>query len=520
MDMKMTMKTTSPSSASERIFFLVILLGALLFYYAGLSLKPPHADEGVNGFFVNQIWQNGFFVYDPTNYHGPLLFYLFQVSEKIFGFGVSSFRIVTATFSLLTVGVILKCREELGRHAVFFTALALAFSPGMIFFGRSAIHESVFVFFQVLWIMGFLRLRERMDRKGFLCFSLGLLGCLLLKETFALLGISFLLAWSWMEISPKILSLINKKIESPGPKSSEPDKIYLLKLCLVVVFAWLFVYTGFFHNWKGASDFFIAFMPWMKTGVGGSGHEKPYYYWLDLIMRYEWVGVVGIAAALPGVISSSWKVRFFSSLALINGFIYSVIPYKTPWCIISILWPFFVLAGLYMASLVDKVRLRSSLFSMLLMCAVAVAMGHSMFAAYKLNFVNYADPAEPYVYVQTKNDIKIVEDIIRKKILTSPDFKDAKMQVNVKDSWPLPWLFSHFPHVEFGNENEPPLAGADIIFTEQSVNNNNLAGSYLARKIDLRDAREPIYVYLKNSAFEGIDLPGFSAVQPPEGKRF
>ncbi len=520
--MKMKMKTTSPAPASvpERIFLLVMLLTAFSFYYACLPLKPTHSDEGVNGFFVNQIWQNGFFAYDPTNYHGPLLFYLFQISEKVFGFGVVSFRIVTATFSLLTVGLILKCREELGRYATFFIALALAFSPGMIFFGRSAIHESVFVFFQVLWMLGFLRIRERMDRKGLIYFSLGLLGCVLLKETFIILGISFLLAWGWVEISPKVLALINRKIESPDFKSAKLDKIYLLKICFVAVFTWLFIYTGSFHNWKGVSDFFIAFMPWMKTGVGGSGHEKPYYYWLDLIMRYEWVGVVGIAAALPGFFSTSWKIRFFSSLALINGFIYSIIPYKTPWCVITILWPFFVLAGLYMASIFHGSRSRRSLFSLLLMGVAAVALGHSLLAAYKINFINYTNPAEPYVYVQTKNDLKIIENLIRRKIRTSPDFKNVKMQVNVKDSWPLPWLFSRFPNAEFGNESAPPLAGADIIFTEQSVSDKNLAGLYLRRKMELRDARDPIYVYLKNSSFEGIDLPGFTAVQLSEEKRF
>jgi predicted membrane-bound mannosyltransferase len=37
-----------------------------------LGIKPPHFDEGINGWFVDQVVHNGFYRYDPTNYHGPL----------------------------------------------------------------------------------------------------------------------------------------------------------------------------------------------------------------------------------------------------------------------------------------------------------------------------------------------------------------------------------------------------------------------------------------------------------------
>ena len=32
-----------------------------------LDIKPPHFDEGVNGWFADQMTRNGFFRYDPTN---------------------------------------------------------------------------------------------------------------------------------------------------------------------------------------------------------------------------------------------------------------------------------------------------------------------------------------------------------------------------------------------------------------------------------------------------------------------
>src|SRR5512143_2738358 len=151
-----------PSLNKDKIIYWSILFLAFVSRFAALSIKPPHADEGANGFFVNQLWERGYFVYNPQNYHGPLLFPLFQISEKLFGFGIHSLRAVTALFSLLTVWVILRT-AVMGRHASFFAALALSLSPGMIFFGRSAIHEPVFLFFQVLWMVGFVKLMERTD---------------------------------------------------------------------------------------------------------------------------------------------------------------------------------------------------------------------------------------------------------------------------------------------------------------------------------------------------------------------
>jgi uncharacterized protein (TIGR03663 family) len=504
----------SPGSSSVRdgIIASAILLTALPFYFLSLSLKPPHADEGANGFFVNQIWRNGFFTYDPANYHGPLLFYLFQISEKVFGFGVYSFRIVTASFSLFTIWLILKARDTLGRYSSAFIALALAVSPGAIFFGRSAIHEPVFVFFQVLWMVGFLKLRERSDRQGILWFSLGLLGCTLLKETFVILGLAFVLSWGWIEISPRIPALINTKLERPRRVSSDLDENFFLGTYFVAVLIWFSLFTGFFHHLKGTKDFFVALVPWLKTGAAGAGHEKPYYYWLELMRRYEWIALAGVALALPGLISRLWKLRFFSALALINGFIYSVIPYKTPWCIISIMWPFFVVAGLYVESVLDKARPKSALVLSLFAGAVVAVVGHSMSEAYRLNFVNYADPSEPYVYVQTKDDLKVVEDIIARKIRTSPEYQNIVVQVNLRECWPLPWLFSRLPNAAFGDEHGAFDLRADIIFTEVNRSGQDLGDLYLRRKIELRDAREPVYVYLKKSSFGGMDLPGFGTV--------
>lgn len=509
------------TAVKERILLFSLLLAAGLFLFSALPLKPPHFDEGINGYFVNQVWTNGYYTYDPHNYHGPLLFYLFQISEKIFGFGVGSFRLVTALFSLLTVWLVTRSRSVSGRYGGYASGLAMALSPGVIFFGRSAIHEAVFVFFQVLWMAGFIKLREKPDRQAVLWFLAGLTGCVLLKETFVILGFAFLIAWAWVEVSPGLLKHVKGKAEMARPqrqKGAGAPTSFVLKAGVVSVLAWLVLYTGFFHNGKGIPDFFMAIMPWLKTGVGVSGHDKPFYYWLELFGRYEWAALAGLAGACAGAFSRSWKMRFFSVLSLVNLLVYSFIPYKTPWCVISMLWPFFVVAGLWAEELHGRFGGKRGIVYWALAGMAAVILVRSALVSYRLNFIRYTDPSEPYVYVQTKNDIKDIEDIIRQKVRTSPEFHNMKIIIKLKDAWPLPWLFSRFPDTGYGDYKTPGGLGADVIFGEINVEEADLAGLYLRRKIELRDAREPVYVYLRKSTFAGMDLPGFGPVERAEGK--
>jgi len=509
------------TGTKDRALRFLVLAAAGLFLFSALPLKPAHFDEGINGYFVNQVWTNGYYTYNPTNYHGPLLFYLFQISEKIFGFGIGSFRFVTALSSLLTIWLVMRSGVVPGRYGSYAAGLLMALSPGVVFFGRSAIHESIFVFFQVLWMAGFVKARENIDRQAVIMFLGGLLGCLLLKETFVILGFAFLAAWAWIEISPSILNGLTGSGDIARPKLRKGETLppgFLLKAGSAAVLVWLVLYTGFFHHWKGASDFFIAITPWLKTGVGVSGHDKPFYYWLELLGRYEWPVLAGLAGACAGLFGRSWRMRFFSALALVNFLVYSFIPYKTPWCIISMLWPFFIVAGLWVEGLhVRSGQKRGHLYR-LAVAVFALILVRSALVSYRLNFTRYTNPAEPYVYVQTKNDIKSIEAVIRQKIRTSPEFHNMKILVKLKDSWPLPWIFSRFPNIEYGDYKTPGGPGADIIFGETDVNERDLAGSYLRRKIELRDALEPIYVYLKKSTFEGINLPGFGPVDGPEGK--
>src|ERR1700756_2959938 len=68
-----------------------LILGcAVVLRFLLLGIKPPHFDEGINGWFVDQMVKTGFYRYDPTNYHGPLHFYVLLLFQTLLGRNIYS----------------------------------------------------------------------------------------------------------------------------------------------------------------------------------------------------------------------------------------------------------------------------------------------------------------------------------------------------------------------------------------------------------------------------------------------
>src|SRR6185503_3710790 len=146
---------------------IVVLLAATLLRLIFLTQKPLHHDEGVNGLFLVNLFRTGYYHYDPSNYHGPSLYYLAVIPTAInnvfhWGHGLSTFaiRFVTASFGVGVVWLMLCLRRFLGSPAAIAAAAFATVSPGFVFFSRYFIHEILFVFFSLgiivawLWYRG------------------------------------------------------------------------------------------------------------------------------------------------------------------------------------------------------------------------------------------------------------------------------------------------------------------------------------------------------------------------------
>src|SRR5947199_10265267 len=151
-----------------------------------LGIKPPHFDEGINGWFVDQMVKDGFYRYDPTNYHGPLHFYILFLYQTLFGRNLYALRFPVVLASLGAVWLALQYDRVIPRPVARTAALAMALSAGFIFYGRYSIHEAWLLLFSMMFIFGLLGL-WREGTLNYLWFTgIGVTGMILTKETYIL----------------------------------------------------------------------------------------------------------------------------------------------------------------------------------------------------------------------------------------------------------------------------------------------------------------------------------------------
>ncbi|HLM01032.1 MAG TPA: glycosyltransferase family 39 protein [Pyrinomonadaceae bacterium] len=125
--------------------FAVAAVAVFLRFY-DLLLKPLHHDEGVNGFFLTTLFREGIYKYDPSNYHGPTLYYIALFFTKVLGLETFSIRASVGVFGVLMVALAFFLRKYLGTVGSLTAALCIALSPGMVYISRYFIHEIFFVF--------------------------------------------------------------------------------------------------------------------------------------------------------------------------------------------------------------------------------------------------------------------------------------------------------------------------------------------------------------------------------------
>jgi uncharacterized protein (TIGR03663 family) len=482
----------------------ILLLAALLRLW-GLDMKPAHFDEGINGWFVDQMRANGFYRYDPENYHGPLYFYVLFVFLSLGGRNLWALRLPAVIASLAAVWAALKFERFFGSATARLGALALAVSPAAVFYGRYAIHESWVVLALMILTLGLLGLWKEGARRDLALVVAGVVMLLLLKETavihlvcFGLAGLCLML---WQKLVPSVPA------QSLAARAWNGRDALLFSAIAVAVM--VFFYSGTFLNWQGVPDFFRAYGKWFHTGVGAGGHEKTDYqfgscgllnwYWIALMVRYEWPALLGLLVAVRLAWPAPPMLRYLAIYAMGVLAAYSIVPYKTPWCIISILWPFALLFGAGIAEIREKLPRSVAPF-----LAVIVLVG-SLLLCIRLNFRHYTDPKEPYVYVQTQPGIAVITQPLLGLAAQDPRRHDLSGVIMLESYYPLPWILGDFTRIGYyGKEIEPEKIDADFVTALSSRDREiekKLSGPYLKRHYLLRDSMDECTVWFREPVF-------------------
>jgi uncharacterized protein (TIGR03663 family) len=486
------------------------ILGLAIFLrFLLLGMKPPHFDEGINGWFVDQVMKNGFYRYDPTNYHGPLHFYVLLLSQNLFGRNLWALRLPVVLVSIGSLWLIFKFEPLVGRNVSRIAALAMAISPGFVFYGRYAIHEVWLQLFSTMFILGLLGL-WKFGRLNYLWYAgMGLAGMILTKETYAIH-----LACAILAIPALAVSYALSRVPDAKPAKQTWTWIDLAMVLGVGAAAVIFFYSGTFLNWDGVKGLYLAFKAWTETGTAGHGHEKAWDYWFKMMgpsweaggenfTAYELPMLAGLILCLFCQKFKNLSLRYLAIYGVGSLVAYSYVKYKTPWCIISFGWPFLFVLGAWVL-LVRPKNLRKVYVTMgVLLC---LSLGRSIW----LNYFRCSSPTEPYAYVQTYNDIFKLKPILT-LAKRDPAYYHLTGHLIRSSVYPLPWTLGDFDRVGYyEGGNMPANLDGDFLLVQQDKIKDvesKLHGSYYTETLTLRNYQDPSKLFLSAKVFKEF-FPG------------
>jgi uncharacterized protein (TIGR03663 family) len=432
------------------------LLGvAALLRLVLLTQKPLHHDEGVNGLFLATLFRTGRYFYDPSNYHGPSLYYLAVIPTAInnlfhWGHGLSTFaiRLVTAAFGVGVVWLMLCLRRFIGSPAAIAAAAFATVSPGFVFFSRYFIHEILFVFFSLGVIVAWIWYLETNKPRYLLLASASAAMLFATKETWIITVAVWLIAITCSRIFLRLRGRIDREDPWLPEISSEENprsfkKLYL-KTAVLFVAIGILLYSSFFINPRGILDSVLTFTYWTKTGQT-SVYNRDWWTYLDWLRREESpiliLGAIGTAVALIRarsyfiVFCAFWTMGIFAA--------YSLVPYKTPWLALSLILPLTIMAGYLIGELYHP-GLRA--FTAII---AGAAILFSLYQAIDVSFVNYDNDSYAYVYAHTNRDFLGLISEIDAISDSNPAKKDIGITVVSPEHWPLPWYLREYPRVGY-----------------------------------------------------------------------
>jgi uncharacterized protein (TIGR03663 family) len=444
-----------------------------------------HTDEAVHAIKFGALLEENQYRYDPREHHGPTLNYFTLIPSltveprKLSELDEKTLRIVPLFFGMLLIFGLLLLKKGLSGSVIFFAALFAAISPIMVFYSRYYIQEMLLVSFSFgVIVAGYRYVKSRNPLWAiFAGVFLGLMHAT--KET------------SVIAIGAMILALcltVAIQGRQKGPASHSVFKInpwhILISLVTACVISALF-YSSFFANPRGIPDSFIAYKYYLQRAGQNNWHIHPWSYYLKLLIgsRYAarpfWseslivvLSGIGLAVSMKRkqqVQVDQSLLRFIAFYTAILAFIYSIIPYKTPWSMLGFYHGMILLAALGAISILT-IKLHTTLRVFVFLFLI-LGISHLFVQSYLLNFKYEADPSNPYVYAHTSRDIFVLVRRIENIASVHPDGKNMAIEIISPgdEYWPLPWYLRSFPNTGWWNHVNFSQPAADVIIASPDV---------------------------------------------------
>ncbi|MBI3125590.1 MAG: TIGR03663 family protein [Ignavibacteriales bacterium] len=485
-----------------------------------LNDKPMHVDEAVHAIKFGYLLENNYYQYNPVEYHGPTLNYFSLIPAWILGEGnitevtETTLRLVPV-FSGLILILMLLLLKDIGKELIVAAVIITGFSSLNIFYNRYYIQESLLVSFSYSALILLYRYHTK---KNLMCiifsaffFALAFAS----KETFIITVFS-------TAVSYFILRFIKRK---KLPKFSISWKPLLIFFSTFIIISILF-FTSFFSNLRGGLDSILTFANYFGKAGSNTEHIQPFYYYFSLVsfrivddvFFSELLIIIFFIFGLARAFSKTNKnssgigfVRFISILTVIMTFIYSVIPYKTPWTMMSFWQGMILIAAFGFAELVKFIP-KANWYLLLSL------IGIFMFVQSYYNSIVYSfNPQNPFVYSHAGNDVKTIEPFLTKVTAVQSEYLNMPIYVAAvkSDYWPLPWYLRKFKNTSWNDRiadnvykfpiviASPELESELIekIYTKAPAGNVNLYVPLFDKYMEIRPGKE-MRGYIRKDYFD------------------
>lgn len=461
------------ASAATRLLPALALLAATVLAawlrLPDLALRPMHGDEAIHAQKFNELWSTGRTQYDPREYHGPTLYFLAWPLAQLSGaqnyaaLSEATLRLSTALCGIALIPLLWLVRDGFDlphverRSWIGWAGLLCAASPLFVFYARYYIQETLLV----LWTFAAIACAWRFQIEG-------------KRLWLVLAGLSVGLMLATKETS--VIALFCAALAALAARWKFSGRDVGITAGVAVLAAVL-CYTSFGRNPRGALDALSALSVYVQRAGGseaqGALHRHPpeqYFEWLLWFARplrgphwSEWsialLALIGIAVALgrwKGEEGASWT-RFALVYTLSMALVYSLIPYKTPWCAMNFWHGATWLAGLGAATLASGKWWKQAAFGAAVLAMIwdlsNQARAGSLDERLMLNRNN------PWLYshptMQVKREVQVLARAIGPKevnplIVIAPN----------ADYWPIPFYARSLRNVGYTTSVPPQLRAA------------------------------------------------------------
>jgi len=462
-----------PKKCCLLIPVLVVVIAALALRVPRLSERPMHGDEAVNAVKFGRLLEEGFYRYDPHEYHGPTLNYLTVIparltsAKELAQIGEFTIRIVPVFFGILLVLMPLLLTDGLGKPAVILAAAFTAVSPAMVFYSRYYIHEMLLVCFTFgVIVCGY---RYAQSKRLTWAILTGLFAGLMYatKETCIVAFASMLLA---------VLLVLMPRQRTGRDFGTQLKFSHILTGLATALAVSALLHSSFLTNPAGILDSVRAYGIYLNRVSHSTLHIHPWYYYLKMLIYSKYragpawsEGLIIVLAAIGFVVAMKPKpsqnnnvqlLRFFAFYTLVATAIYSATGYKTPWCMLTFLHGMIVLAAIGATGLIQLCQ--NLLGRRILALIFVLGLFHLVWQAYQANYTFSSDQRNPYVYAHSTTDVFQIAERVEQIAQVHPAGYSMHIEVICPndDYWPLPWYLRRFANVGwYGKvDNSAPIA--------------------------------------------------------------